>query len=205
MKYPIIDKRGIDKEVFENPCKGNILIMTYGLPRSGKSTWARSTGWPVVEIDAIRLAMTGRRWWGPIEHEIWATALTMVRALFLAGHKFVIVDTPSYSREQRNAFLSSPDVKWLRFFKPINTPAETCCDRAIETYPELVQIIEWMLDNWEPILPEEGIALWPGNGISEWSEGSVPGTPSNERLKELAAKNPPPQEWFDGGEEGLFS
>ena len=29
-------------------------------------------------------------------------------------------------------------------------------------------------------------------------------TPSNEELKKIALRNPPPQEWFDGEEEDLF-
>lgn len=33
----------------------------------------------------------------------------------------------------------------------------------------------------------------------------VAGTPSNERLIQWAAANPPPQHWLDGDEEDLFS
>jgi len=32
----------------------------------------------------------------------------------------------------------------------------------------------------------------------------VPGTPSNARLRELAAKHPPAKKWFDAEEEDLF-
>jgi len=40
-----------------------ILILTVGLPRSGKSTWAAKKGFPIVSPDAIRLAMHGMRKW----------------------------------------------------------------------------------------------------------------------------------------------
>ncbi|KKK82651.1 hypothetical protein LCGC14_2801230, partial [marine sediment metagenome] len=35
------------------------LILTVGLPRSGKSTWARKQGHPIVNPDSIRLALYG--------------------------------------------------------------------------------------------------------------------------------------------------
>lgn len=161
MKFPITDDREIDKTVtFDNVRKGCVLIMTHGLPRSGKSTWAQSQTWPIVDPDGIRLAMTGQRWWGPIEHEVWATARTMVRALFWAGHNSVILDSTCYSRRQRDMFLPSEDVPWLRFYKPFDTPKSVCCERAMETYPALVDVINWIDDKWEPIQPEENIELW---------------------------------------------
>ena len=88
----ITDNRTIDSTSYPNAPPEGVLIMLMGLPRAGKSTWARATGYPIVDCDAIRLTKTGQRWWGPIEHEIWATARTMVRALFMAGHPIVILD-----------------------------------------------------------------------------------------------------------------
>lgn len=35
----------------------NILVITVGLPRSGKSTWAKTLGAPIVSCDAIRQAL----------------------------------------------------------------------------------------------------------------------------------------------------
>ncbi len=32
----------------------NRLILTVGLPRSGKTTWALEQGWPIVNPDSIR-------------------------------------------------------------------------------------------------------------------------------------------------------
>jgi hypothetical protein len=39
--------------------------------------------------------------------------------------------------------------------------------------------------------------------LAEMSD--LPGTPSIEQLRRFAAENPPPQEWFDGEEEDLFT
>jgi len=160
MKYPTIDSREIDVTDEKPIREGCKLIMTYGFPRSGKSTWARSQGYPIVCPDAIRLAKTGQRWWGPIEHEVWATARTMVRALFLAGHDIVILDSTCGTRQQRDTFLPSPDVVWERYSVDFFASSKVCCERAEKTYPELIPVIKRMKDNWEPIKIGENISMW---------------------------------------------
>ena len=132
-------------------CDGNIFICTVGLPRSGKSTWAGKTGLPIVNPDGIRLALTGRRWYAPIEHEVWATARTMVRALFLGGNKIVVLDSTNFRLHQRDKFPPSPDCDWTRYFVVFNTSAEVCKKRAKKTYPELCDIIDQMVSKWDPI------------------------------------------------------
>jgi predicted kinase len=137
------------------------LIMTYGLPRSGKSTWARARSHPVVEMDAIRLAKTGQRWWSPIEHEVWAFARTIVRTLFLSGYHFVILDSTSYSRKQRDFFLPSKDVPWRRFYKEFDMGFMECIRRAHDTgHPELEEIIKFQDAHWDCIQKEEEIFPW---------------------------------------------
>lgn len=164
MKYPEIDDREIDSTDSEPLVTNKVLIMTCGLPRSGKSTWARKQGCPIVSSDAIRLAKTGLRWFGPVEHEVWAVARTMVRALFLAGHNTVVLDSTCVTRKQRDFFLPSQDVPWDRYVKVIDTPIHTCIQRAKESYPDLIEVIEFMSRTREPIKPEEGIIFdWGGN------------------------------------------
>ncbi len=159
MKNSIINKRSCDLN-YTPISTGNILLMMMGLPRSGKSTWAQSQGYPVVDCDAIRLAKTGQRWWGPIEHEIWPFAKTMIRSLFLAGHKIVILDSTSLIRNQRDKFINSDDIQWDRYVKIIHTPVDICKQRALDTYPELVSVIDWFDTNREELHPDEDIRIW---------------------------------------------
>ena len=62
------------------------LILTVGLPRSGKSTWAAQTGWPIVNRDAIRLALHGQAYIQDAEDMVTAIETYMVKALFGAGN-----------------------------------------------------------------------------------------------------------------------
>jgi len=157
----MIDDRKCDISCDPPLTSGHRLVMMMGLPRAGKSTWAMQQGVPVVCLDAIRLAKTGQRWWGPIEHEIWPTARTMVRALFLAGHPDVILDITSLKREHRSNFKCSSDVLWKRYVQIIDTDVEVCKQRALETYPELEPIIDWFYEHKEPIdVEHEDIEIW---------------------------------------------
>jgi predicted kinase len=82
------------------------LILTVGLPRSGKTTWARAQGVPVASPDAISRALHGQRFIGVAEPFVWAIAKLMVRALFLAGHPTVIVDATNTTQKRRDEWKS---------------------------------------------------------------------------------------------------
>ena len=58
------------------------LILTVGLPRSGKTTWAKKTGLPIVNRDAIRIALHGQAYIQDAEEMITAFEWYMVKALF---------------------------------------------------------------------------------------------------------------------------
>ncbi len=132
---------------------GNKLILTVGLPRSGKSTWARSTEYPIVSPDAIRLAIHGQAFVDLAEPFVWATAKVMVRALFEAGHKTVIVDATNTTRERRDDWKSSG---WVRQYKTFEASVAVCKERAIQTYrQELIEVIDRMHEQFEPIEIDE--------------------------------------------------
>lgn len=125
------------------------LILTVGLPRSGKTTWALKQGHPIVSSDAIRLATHGRRFWAPMEKTVWATAWQMVAALFHAGHENVIVDACHTSQKRRDFWMSPgmgdhPDWPcWSLYFQIIDTAKEECLRRAGDD-SDIVDAIERM-------------------------------------------------------------
>jgi len=118
------------------------LIVTVGLPRSGKSTWAKTTGFPVVNPDSIRMALYGQEFLVEAEDMIWTLSKYMVKSLFIAGHDTVILDATNLTDHSRDFWISKEwDVEWKIF----DTDVEICKQRAIEGGKEkLIPIIEKM-------------------------------------------------------------
>lgn len=105
-----------------------ILTLTVGLPRSGKSSWARKQGIPIVNPDSIRLALYGERFIEEAEPMVWCMAKYFVKALFLAGHDEVILDATNLTKKGRD-FWDAPD--WIRKFIRFDASKEECIKRAI--------------------------------------------------------------------------
>lgn len=127
------------------------LIVMCGIPRSGKSTWAREQGWPVVNPDSIRLAMHGQVFLASAERLVWAYAHLMVESLFLAGNPRVILDATNTTKERRKEWFSRA---WQTYFHVIDTPLPVCIDRAkASNFP--VDVVERMAKQWEPLGEDE--------------------------------------------------
>lgn len=126
------------------------VIATVGLPRSGKSTWAREQTYPIVCPDEIRLALHGQVFSSIAEPFVWAICKVMVRALFGAGHDTVILDATNTTEQRRNEWVSA--LEWNLKFYLITTPLETCIQRAIECDRlELIPVITRMAAQFEPV------------------------------------------------------
>lgn len=124
------------------------LILTVGLPRSGKTTWARQQGHPIVNPDSIRLALHGQRFQSLAEQFVWATATVMVRSLFLAGHDAVIVDATNMTVKRREAWKSD---EWGVHYKVFDANQEECVRRATaEGDTEIIPVIARMAGEYEP-------------------------------------------------------
>jgi predicted kinase len=127
----------------------NILTLTVGLPRSGKSTWAKNQQVPVVNPDSIRLAIHGQPYRQESEPLVWATARIMVEALFRAGHTQVILDATNLVKDRRKEWKSP---LWVRKYLVFPTDADICKQRAKEGGRDyLIQVIDKMKDVWEPL------------------------------------------------------
>lgn len=133
-----------------------ILIGTVGLPRSGKSSWARIQGYPIVNPDSVRLAIHGQRYIEHAEPYVWATAKAMVRALFIAGHRCVILDATNTTRKGRDQW-HRPN-EWATFWHYVDTTKDECLSRAAEQRDrDIVPVIERMASQWEPLAEDEMI------------------------------------------------
>lgn len=119
----------------------NTLHVLIGLPRSGKSTYAKTTGHPVVNPDSIRLALHGQAFVPQAEPFVWAIAHKMVEALFLAGHTDVVLDATNTTPKRRREW----DGQWACKYIYFDTPQELCIERAkADGKAYLVLVIERM-------------------------------------------------------------
>lgn len=123
------------------------LILTVGLPRSGKSTWARSQIFPIINPDSIRLALHGKHFIAKAEPMVWTIAMYMTKALFLAGHDTVIVDATNITTK-RCKFWENQNM-WVCDYRIFDTSKEECIRRAIKDNREdLIPVIEEMSKEW---------------------------------------------------------
>lgn len=129
------------------------LIVLVGLPRSGKSTWAREQNLPIVCPDAIRLALHGERFLAKAEPMVWTIVFLMVEALFLAGNETIIIDATNVTAKRRDEWKHKfPGTVELKVF---DTPPEECKKRAIQTnQPDLLDVIDRMAAQWDLPKPE---------------------------------------------------
>lgn len=132
----------------------NTLHMMVGLPRSGKSTLARSMGFPIVETDAIRTVLHATPFKPNVECLVFAHAHMMVEALFEAGHTDVVLDATAHTTDTRDDWISG---QYVRKFYCVDTPLEVCLQRAKETNQEyLLPVIERMSKSLTfPLIQEE--------------------------------------------------
>ncbi len=133
----------------------NVLIVTVGLPRSGKTTWALDHILPTVSPDAIR--MTLRASGTPLvpREMVDHMATFMVRSLFLAGHTRLILDDCNVKREHRDKWYpKAKEPTWEVAFKHIYTGLDECISRA---EPDHIPVIRQMEDEFEPLEADEVI------------------------------------------------
>lgn len=125
------------------------LILTVGLPRSGKSSWARGLPFPIVCPDAVRLALHGQRFNAKAELFVWPVVFVMAEALYLAGNMTVVVDATNVTENRR--------AEWKKRFpeaeielKVFDTSPAECKQRAInDNQPDLLPVIDRMAKDWD--------------------------------------------------------
>src|SRR5208282_296826 len=119
------------------------LVVTVGLPRSGKTTYCngilKPQGFVIVNPDSFRLAIHGERFIGAAEPFVWAAVYAAVTALRLAGHD-VVVDGTHMTKKRRE-----PWEQRSAEFVLMRATKETCIKRAMFLHDgEIIPVIERM-------------------------------------------------------------
>jgi predicted kinase len=128
------------------------LILLAGLPRSGKSTYAKGLidgcGAVIVNPDSIRLAIHGQPFIAEAESFVWAVAYAMTEALFIAGHDVVVVDATNTNEKARKPWYDRFQEKRTNIsveLVVIGTSKGECMARAIlSNQSYLIPVIERM-------------------------------------------------------------
>ena len=126
------------------------LILTVGLPRSGKSTYVRDCGYPIVCPDEVRRYLGCFPFVAEKEADVWKIVRCMVYSLFASGAKTVVLDATNTTMKRRNEWRDADT--WIREFWVFHTPVNTCIKRALDGGQDyLIPVIERMANQFEPI------------------------------------------------------
>lgn len=135
------------------------LIITRGLPGSGKSTWAhelaKDNGYVVVERDMLRKELTGKFYTGDqeVEYKVTKLQLKRVKGLLELGYTAIVSDTnlPDRSVKQWHDVAHSAGVNFsVMDFRDV--PLEKVLGRNSQTERELAgkKVPEKVIrDKWE--------------------------------------------------------
>jgi predicted kinase len=126
-------------------------MLTVGLPRSGKTSWAKAMhqkyGYAVVNPDAIRMALGCYPFVASRESEVWHHVKVQVDSLFAFGHSHVILDSPCMRSVYRQQWETTGRFIRLILF---DADVETCLKRAEDSNQDyLFKVIEKMAANAE--------------------------------------------------------
>jgi len=146
-----------------------LLICTVGLPRSGKSSWAKQQGLPVVSRDAVRLALHSQQYLATAEDMVRTITSYVVKALFHGGNQTVILDECNPMKQRRDVWMSD---EWSTVFQYFDTPMEECQRRAIATNREdLLPVISRMAQEMDYVPMLEIISFMERCNQNEISYG----------------------------------
>ncbi len=151
------------------------IYMLIGLPRSGKSTWAKrhqeSEGTPIVSADNLRYLVYGQRFWGNGEQLMWAIRAIILNML-LEQDIDIIIDETNTTKERRKSIIDlARNYKHDVFGIVMIDSKGECIRRALSMNDEtIIPVIERMAEQYaaEPPSIEEGfkdIIFVKGGGL----------------------------------------
>lgn len=131
------------------------LICTVGLPRAGKTKWAKAYGSkhnaPVLNLLDLQRVIDEKRCDPDFAAFVVQTARVFLSCLFTSGYETVILEAPNITKLGRDCWNSET---WNTVFQVIDTPKDECLVRALGDEP-LLAAIKQMADIFEPLNENE--------------------------------------------------
>lgn len=130
-----------------------VVFICVGLPRSGKTTWAKSMGCPVVNVDEARAFVHGKPFIPEVEAFVWDIVTSKALALKEMLCPRIIIDATNVTQVRRDFWLRLfPDA--VVKFKVFTTPVKLCIERALQHDQDyLVPVIQRMAEEWDYDVP----------------------------------------------------
>jgi predicted kinase len=139
---------------------GSRIVLLVGLPGSGKSTYAKDAGLPVLSSDAIRLLLADDETNQSIHGRVFATLRYLLVQRIEIGRPITCVDATHLTRAERHPYVEiAEEHKCSIEAVFINTPLTVCLERNRQRsrqVPEEALIM--MAAKLQPPMLEEGFA-----------------------------------------------
>jgi predicted kinase len=136
------------------------VIVLVGLPASGKSTWAREQGLPVLSSDETRLLLSGDETNQAIHNRVFGTLRYLLKQRLAIGMPVTCIDATNLLPKHRKPWIKiahqSGALAEAVFF---DTPLDECIKRKAaraRVVPE--DVIRAMATSLKPPKVEEGFA-----------------------------------------------
>jgi predicted kinase len=143
------------------------MILMCGLPRSGKTTWAKDNrkSWVddsrpdkfIISADALRQIVYNQRYWQDGETLMWSIHDIILKVALFQGID-IIIDECNISKKRRSPLIKiAKNYGYEVYCVYLTTSWVDCIDRANKDNDlEIIPIIERMSNNFEEPEYEEG-------------------------------------------------
>lgn len=136
------------------------LTILVGLPRAGKTSYARQyKGQAIIlSADRLRYLVYNQRFWSGGEDLMWSIH-DIVLKLLLEQQVDIISDETNYTIQSRERIIKlAREYGYKITCVVIPTPLQVCIQRAKEeNYSRIIPFIEHLSREYQPPAPEEGI------------------------------------------------
>ena len=158
------------------------LFMTIGLPGSGKSTWANSTGHPVYSSDAIREELGLDPTKKEDNQKTFDELHKRIRDALQRGGPSVIYDATNMNRKKRMEFLRSLTFSVAKIAVLFTTPVDICVERDSKREKPVGKDVimrmlgnfnaPWFYEGWNNIMciPNEEAYMYPTEDMDQKSK-----------------------------------
>lgn len=138
--------------------RNKTVILTVGLPRAGKTSWANMQRFAVISVEAAKIVVAGPgRLSAEAANRVHFFMMKMLRVLLLAQDT-VVVDWTFHTAESRARWRSK---HWQTYYKVFEASLEQCLERSVVAEGlDIAEVIRDFHDEFEPLSKAEKACEW---------------------------------------------